>query len=435
MGRLERFYLILSFIIQCGGFLTLFMSTGGDAADLGESNSLSTISNVLVLGLTCLLILRRPRPVLRCLPGIWPILALVALAFVSASWSDYPDITVHRSASLMTGALWAIYVAARYDLDEVLGVLRTAFGIMAVASLAVGVALPTLGREDPLGAPGWRGIFANKNELGVISAVGAATYFHTLIATRQKVMSFGIHAILLLLCLLVLYLAKSSTSIVIFVLGALLSSLIKLTHKRVGIAIIIWTTIVLLLAPTVLIVTDQLAAIAPLLGRDSQLTGRVDLWLLLPSYIAERPWLGYGLGGFWVADSTNVALIWDTVGWNPPHAHEGWLDLLLELGIVGLALLSLQLLLTVMNGIRAVVDGLGPGVQYIVMTTLIMLVFNIAESSLVRPGAWWILITIGATGLARITKEREPAAKRYARRYRSSMGRPGASGAMSEGRQ
>jgi hypothetical protein len=82
-----------------------------------------------------------------------------------------------------------------------------------------------------------------------------------------------------------------------------------------------------------------------------------------------------------VADSTNVALIWDTVGWAPPHAHEGWLDLLLELGIVGLALLSIQLLLIVVNGIRAVVDGLGPGVQYIVMTTLIMLVYNLSEST------------------------------------------------------
>jgi hypothetical protein len=28
------------------------------------------------------------------------------------------------------------------------------------------VALPTLGRDDPLGPPGWRGIFAHKNELG-----------------------------------------------------------------------------------------------------------------------------------------------------------------------------------------------------------------------------------------------------------------------------
>src|SRR5260221_8882356 len=47
-----------------------------------------------------------------------------------------------------------------------------------------------------------------------------------------------------------------------------------------------------LLAPAVIIVTNQLGTIAPLVGRDAQLTGRVDLWLILPSYIAERPWLG-----------------------------------------------------------------------------------------------------------------------------------------------
>ena len=41
-----------------------------------------------------------------------------------------------------------------------------------------------------------------------------------------------------------------------------------------------------------IIVTNQLGTIAPLVGRDAQLTGRVDLWLILPSYIAARPWLG-----------------------------------------------------------------------------------------------------------------------------------------------
>jgi len=120
----------------------------------------------------------------------------------------------------------------------------------------------------------------------------------------------------------------------------------------------------LLLAPAVILVTNQLAAIAPLIGRDAQLTGRVDLWLILPSYIAERPWLGYGFGAFWVADSANVSLIWNAVGWTPPHAHDGWLDALLELGVVGLALLCLQIILTVVNGVRAVVDGTEPNSQY-----------------------------------------------------------------------
>ena len=166
------------------------------------------------------------------------------------------------------------------------------------------------------------------------------------------------------------------------------------------------------MAPSVIIVTNQLAAIAPLLGRNAQLTGRVELWLILPSYIADRPWLGYGFGAFWVADSENVALIWDAVGWAPPEAHNGWLDLLLELGVVGLAVLSLQIFLIVINGIRAVVEGREPDSQYLLMTTLIILVFNISESGLVAPGVMWVLLVIAVTALAKIAKQRQPAAKR-----------------------
>jgi O-antigen ligase len=218
--------------------------------------------------------------------------------------------------------------------------------------------------------------------------------------------------------------------LVVTILGIVLCLVVKLTHKRIGIAIIIWTGILLLLAPAVLIVTNQLGAIAPLVGRDAQLTGRVELWLILPSYIAERPWLGYSFGAFWVADSTNVSLIWDAIGWTPPHAHDGWLDLLLELGVVGLVLASLQILLVVVNGIRAVVDSSEVDPQYVLVTTFILLIYNITESNLVRPGVWWILLVVAVTALAKIAKERQPAVKRrwrYAGFQRHApIGLPGA---------
>ncbi len=97
---------------------------------------------------------------------------------------------------------------------------------------------------------------------------------------------------------------------------------------------------------------------------------------------------------------------------HPPHAHDGWLDLLLELGTVGLALFSLQILLIVVNGIRAVVDGTEPDSQYLLVITFILLFYNISESNLVRPGEIWALLVIAATALARIAKLRQPAARR-----------------------
>src|SRR5262249_10534053 len=157
------------------------------------------------------------------------------------------------------------------------------------------------------------------NDLGIIVALGTVTYFYALL-NRPRLFPFLVYLAGLLMCLGLLYLSQSRTCWLIGLLGPLLCLTIRLTHKRIGVAIIVWTTMVLLLAPTVVIVTDELRNITALLGRDPQLTGRVDLWLTLPSFIAERPWLGYGLGGFWVTDSPNVALVWGAINWNPPHA-------------------------------------------------------------------------------------------------------------------
>jgi len=359
MKRLEWLFHVFVFALQCGGIVPLFLRTGDDTSDLGTANPLNTISTAFVLSVTLVLLLRNAGPTFRNIPRMLPILALVLMTVLSVSWSDYPDVTLRRSVSFVTATLWAWYVTARYDLKDVIAIFRQSIGVMAVASLAIAVAAPGIGGEDSMGPAGWRGVFANKNDLGMAMAIGTVTYFYTLIAGRRRFAAVMLQAIGLLFCLGLLRQSQSSTSLVVTVIGIALCLVIKLTHKRVGVAIIIWTGILLLLAPAIIIVTNQLDAIAPLVGRDAQLTGRVDLWLILPSYIAERPWLGYGFGGFWVADSANVSLIWNAVGWTPPHAHDGWLDALLELGVVGLALLCLQIVQIVVNGIRAVVEGRG----------------------------------------------------------------------------
>lgn len=105
--------------------------------------------------------------------------------------------------------------------------------------------------------------------------------------------------------------------------------------------------------------------------------------------VAERPWLGFGLGGFWVADSESVALVWDAIGWNPPPAHEGWLDLLLERAIVGPVLLPPQILRIAVRSTRAVVEGRAPDSQYLIVMNFMLLSYNVSESNPARPGIMW----------------------------------------------
>src|SRR5262249_38003099 len=68
------------------------------------------------------------------------------------------------------------------------------------------------------------------------------------------------------------------------------------------------------------------------LDKDSTLTGRTDIWTLVVDAIAERPWLGYGYGVFWQPENPRAQLIWYVLDWQFTHAHNGWLETLLQLG-------------------------------------------------------------------------------------------------------
>jgi O-antigen ligase len=71
------------------------------------------------------------------------------------------------------------------------------------------------------------------------------------------------------------------------------------------------------------------------LGRDFTLTGRTALWTFLCDYAAAHPVLGYGYATFWTGAITNS--VESRLGWSPGQAHNGYLDLVLQLGLVGAA--------------------------------------------------------------------------------------------------
>ena len=136
MKRLEWFFNVSAFVLQCGAVVPLLLRTSDGSPDLGASNPLNTICTAVILAVTLLLLLQHARVAFRYLPRMWPIVALTLMAVVSISWSDYPDITLRRSVSLVTAALWAWYVTARYDLKDVVAIVRQAAGAMAIASLS-----------------------------------------------------------------------------------------------------------------------------------------------------------------------------------------------------------------------------------------------------------------------------------------------------------
>jgi O-antigen ligase len=86
-------------------------------------------------------------------------------------------------------------------------------------------------------------------------------------------------------------------------------------------------------------------AILVALGKDPSLTGRTEIWAALMDMVAERPWTGYGYAAFWTRTSVPADIIQAQTGWLVPSAHNGWIDLLVQVGWPGAVLVGTILLI------------------------------------------------------------------------------------------
>ena len=142
------------------------------------------------------------------------------------------------------------------------------------------------------------------------------------------------------------------------------------------------------------------------LGRSADLTGREAIWEAVLGRWSERPWLGWGYATPWAP--------WDPAfdGWIIDHgqtvlqAHNMWVDILMQLGIVGVVLLGLLYLAFVWRSWFFAVDrprwDLRDDRPYSAVTLLptlvgaIVLVQGLAESSPLLLWGWLFVVMLGA---------------------------------------
>jgi O-antigen ligase len=131
-----------------------------------------------------------------------------------------------------------------------------------------------------------------------------------------------------------------------------------------------------LFAPTLL------ALVTPSLGRDETLTGRTDIWRVLFQVAARSPIVGLGYGGFWGLHPEITSQI------QVPQGHNGYLDVYVELGAVGIALLTV-FLLAYCGSVRKVFDkNFDWGVLSVCFLPMTLL-YNLSESAFLTNGFLW----------------------------------------------
>ncbi|MGH6981467.1 MAG: O-antigen ligase family protein, partial [Stellaceae bacterium] len=377
------------------------------------SAPINTIMMAVILLVSVLFAIRYRDNILRAIPGMAPVLCFLALAILSAAWSDYPGITVRRSGTAITTAMWGAYLASRFSMRDIVVLIAESIGIIAVGSLIAAVAFPDFGinellTSDPGGIPGWKGMVSDKNSLGIVMATGTATMLYLVISPgatkREKAMWAGG----MLLCGMLLMLSQSRTSWVAAMAGVVTCFIVRGMYRRPAVGIVVVAWVLLLIVPMLLVAINDLSVFTALIGKDATLTGRVDLWHLVIPYGNERPLLGYGYGAFWIEDSPRTQEIWRALNsYKPPHAHNGWIETYLELGMVGCVVVAVQLLQMWGNAARASNQGRDVDAPYMLLVVVMMLIFNMVEADLIRaPALFWPFLIIGPVAMSKVMRQK-----------------------------
>jgi O-antigen ligase len=318
---------------------------------------------------------------------------LVGLALLSVLWSVAPALTFRRSIALLGSSAFGIYLATRFSWQELFKLIAYALGLCAVLSLAFILLLPSYGIHYDLQHSGaWRGIYVHKNALGRYMSLAAVTWllyaFNNARGRIAGLVFFGISIELLFLSI-----SKTSIAIFILLLFPLSIYLYRLGRWRYVLPVIIITLVTASSAILITNVEQQVISVpAQLPEVDLTLTGRTALWQECWDMVRQRPWLGYGYSAFWLGFEEPSGHIWRNLRWEAPNAHNGYLDLWLQLGLVGLVFFIVLITACVFKLLFLLCRRKGSFEVFSLLFILLLLINNISESFiLVQNCIFWIL--------------------------------------------
>jgi exopolysaccharide production protein ExoQ len=258
------------------------------------------------------------------------ILAFVGWATLSLAWSDNPQLTFRRVVGLICTTAMGFFLGMRLSMEALLRLLEWVLAFIIVTSFVAAVFFPSFGAVCRVDIAGWCGVFNHKNELGSKMAIASIIFTCLLWEYPQNRLKY---LILLFSGVVLLALSQSMTSIIITVVtlsvGLYLRSRLRTAQK-----VAVYAIALLVGLTATVFLEGRMDAVFASVGRDSGLTGRVPLWRYSFQAVIERPFLGSGWDAFWTSDGGDR--IRNLVRWPAPHAHNGFLELSLNIGLIGM---------------------------------------------------------------------------------------------------
>ncbi|MBY0467196.1 MAG: O-antigen ligase family protein [Burkholderiales bacterium] len=285
---------------------------------------------------------------------------LLVFAVLSVLWSYFPVVVVRQviqfAGVLLMGMAVAIYVGT--DVPRLVALCLDLLTAVLAASVVMVAVNPTIALETAVGIEGaWRGVLEQKNSLGIACGVSLLLWVYVQTHTpRHWLYALGVLG-LIFLCLLK---SRSSSSLFFGLLSVAVYLALYKQYVRTPLFLIRLMLFCLLgllafnlsfffLNDRFASLSDILGPFSALFGKSSDLTGRGDIWVYVWQSIATHWWLGTGYASFWLGPGGPSQFIVDALRWDVPTAHNGYLEVLNELGLIGFGLFLLMMLYHIRN--------------------------------------------------------------------------------------
>jgi O-antigen ligase len=390
--------------ILCSRPLSAWIGSGQGIETL-EGSPLDRAFYLVMIVLAALILARRRVAVGAFLAENWTIILFYGFLLFSVLWANSPSVSFKRWFKEAGNILIVLVILTEKNPLEAVRAVFVRCGVVLIPLSLIFIRyFPHLGRSYNIhsGEMQATGVTFQKNALGTMILVCGLIIIWDWLEQKQPgaakppFLERLVTPIVLAIGFYLLWLSDSKTSIVCLVLGGLIiaSARLPLLRSRVssmGFYLLGGTLTLALLDWTFGISS----ALVENLGRDMTFTGRTDVWRELIN-VHTDPVFGTGFMSFWDDEHYREVL----PNWIAFSAHNGYLEVYLAGGFLGVGALALMLIGT---GAR-VNQALATGGNYAVVRFAIFcaaLLANFSESNFACMTPLGLLFLVAAIGHAR----------------------------------
>jgi O-antigen ligase len=384
----EKVYVVCALVYLSGAFVGV-SETPHTVSRLSASNFGELALTIVVFLLGGMFILRSWRSFVRGLRDCKWVLVLIGLAMTSSLWASDPMFTFRKAVVTAGATAIGIYFGSRFRRDDQVDILSYTLTLLAAMSVIMVLWFPQYGIDYAYSSAAWRGVFVTKNTLAKAMVLGVLA---VVVSSRKSLKDGFARFVWVAGFGALVVLSRSATAVVV---GSVLLVIIltgPILRSRVTVLVPTTVAAFFVVAGLVTAFADQRDALLAALGRDPTLTGRIEIWRAVLVEIGKKPWLGYGFDSFWQGMAGPSMTVVAAVHWITPHSHNGFLDLCLDLGVLGLLTFGVGFVLRFRTAILDYRASRQRTAMWPLVFLSFLLLYNLTETSLLfPPQLYWAL--------------------------------------------